>query len=64
MFDVLKQLLDNDKQADFLIPGMQEIVQGKVTRLTTDLAVITFTEGTKSFEVIAHPNNLGVIQKT
>lgn len=63
MFAVLKQIMDQGKTADFLIPGFPQPVRGTISNLSQAIAVVRTTQAGTDFEIIAHPDNVGVLQR-
>jgi hypothetical protein len=64
MYDVLKDLLDKKAEADYLWPGFNTPVKGKVKNLKSDLVVIESEIGGKVVQFISSPSSVQIIQRT
>ena len=63
-YDVLRNIENEDKEADFCFPGLIKPVKGKITQLKPDMVTVEWALDGSTYQTIAHPNNIIIIQKT
>ena len=63
MFETLKSLKEAGTEADFLFPGIDGPVKGKVSQLKNSRIVIEAVEGGTTFQYLTNPNAVVVVQK-
>ena len=63
LYDVLKKIKNEDKEADFCFPGLIKPVKGKIIQLDPDMVAVEWGLDDKTYQTIAHPNNIVIIKE-
>ncbi len=63
MYKALKDIKDNNRVGDFLFPSLPSKIKGTVGHLAEDMVVIESENSGQSYQYIAHPNNICIVQK-
>ena len=63
MFAILKDIMVNDRVADFLFPSLPSKIKGKVSYLSEEMVVVESKIDGEQFQFITHPNNVYIVQK-
>ena len=63
MFEVLKDMKENNREGDFLFPSLQQTIKGKVSYLSKEMVVIDSEVAGNVYQYITDPDNICIVQK-